>query len=99
MQLERVGDEAVGQHPQRAVQRQRPDQPVDPRDEQQHAQPGRRDQEFDEESDELTSEDLARIALQGGSFDWLKDEPDLYSSEDGELLCITTLGGGARSGA
>jgi hypothetical protein len=32
---------------------------------------------------EVTSEDLARIAMAGGSFDWLAEEPDLYSESDG----------------
>jgi hypothetical protein len=28
--------------------------------------------------------DLAAIAQHGGALDWLHDEPDLYSDEDGE---------------
>jgi hypothetical protein len=32
---------------------------------------------------EVTSGDLARIAMAGGSFDWLADEPDLYTESDG----------------
>ncbi|HEV8636898.1 MAG TPA: CopG family transcriptional regulator [Chloroflexota bacterium] len=28
--------------------------------------------------------ELARLAQEGGSFDWLADEPDLYSDADGE---------------
>lgn len=31
-----------------------------------------------------TSDELAEWAQRGGSFDWLADEPDLYSLEDGE---------------
>ena len=31
-----------------------------------------------------TSGELAELAQRGGSFDWLADEPDLYSMEDGE---------------
>ena len=27
---------------------------------------------------------LVRVAEEGGSFDWLADEPDLYSAKDGE---------------
>ena len=27
--------------------------------------------------------DLAALAQHGGAFDWLADEPDLYSAEDG----------------
>ena len=34
--------------------------------------------------DDITSNDLAAIAQHGGAFDWLKDEPDLYTLEDGE---------------
>ena len=34
--------------------------------------------------DDLPSEDLAAVAQHGGAFDWLADEPDLYSDEDGE---------------
>ena len=34
--------------------------------------------------DDTTSNDLAAIAQHGGAFDWLKDEPDLYTLEDGE---------------
>jgi hypothetical protein len=34
--------------------------------------------------DEPTSAELAELAQRGGSFDWLADEPDLYSDEDGE---------------
>ncbi|MBA2362245.1 MAG: hypothetical protein H0V86_01790 [Chloroflexia bacterium] len=34
--------------------------------------------------DEHNSRQLAVIAQRGGSFAWLDDEPDLYSSEDGE---------------
>lgn len=36
-------------------------------------------------SDELT-DDLAIIAEHGGAFDWLEDEPDIYTSEDGEAV-------------
>ena len=28
--------------------------------------------------------ELAALAQHGGAFDWLADEPDLYSAEDGE---------------
>jgi hypothetical protein len=31
-----------------------------------------------------TAEELAAIAQHGGAFDWLADEPDLYSLDDGE---------------
>jgi hypothetical protein len=34
--------------------------------------------------DDVSSTDLAAIAAHGGAFDWLDDEPDLYSDEDGE---------------
>jgi hypothetical protein len=29
---------------------------------------------------------LTLLAQRGGSFDWLADEPDRYSVEDGELV-------------
>jgi hypothetical protein len=28
--------------------------------------------------------ELAALAQHGGAFDWLSDEPDLYTDEDGE---------------
>lgn len=34
--------------------------------------------------DDFTGEDLAAVAQHGGAFDWLHDEPDLYTEEDGE---------------
>ena len=34
--------------------------------------------------DEMPSQELAAVAQHGGSFDWLADEPDLYSDQDGE---------------
>lgn len=33
---------------------------------------------------EVTGDVLASVAERGGAFDWLADEPDLYSLEDGE---------------
>ena len=36
--------------------------------------------------DEVTSADLARLAERGGAFDWLAEEPDIYSALDGEPL-------------
>jgi hypothetical protein len=35
-------------------------------------------------TDDISSTDLARLALEGGSFDWLNEEPELYSLNDGE---------------
>ena len=35
-------------------------------------------------NDDLTGADLAAIAAHGKAFDWLADEPDLYSLDDGE---------------
>jgi hypothetical protein len=32
----------------------------------------------------MSSDDLARLAEQGGAFDWLAEEPDLYGPDDGE---------------
>ena len=34
--------------------------------------------------DELSATEMTQIALSGCAFDWLKDEPDLYSDADGE---------------
>ena len=31
---------------------------------------------------EPSDEELAYLAMQGGAFDWLADEPDLYSDSD-----------------
>lgn len=31
---------------------------------------------------ELDDDELAYLAMQGGAFDWLADEPDLYSDDD-----------------
>ena len=36
--------------------------------------------------DELSSVDLTRLAEQGGAFDWLRDEPDIYSADDCEAV-------------
>jgi hypothetical protein len=35
-------------------------------------------------ADELNSSELAALAERSGAFDWLADEPDLYSLDDGE---------------
>ena len=35
---------------------------------------------------ELAAAAMTQIALRGGAFDWLKDEPDLYTDEDGEAV-------------
>ncbi len=29
-----------------------------------------------------SADELAYLAMQGGAFDWLADEPDLYSDDD-----------------
>jgi hypothetical protein len=31
---------------------------------------------------EFSEDELAYLAMQGGGFDWLADEPDLYSDND-----------------
>jgi hypothetical protein len=43
---------------------------------------------FYEEYDrtEPTTAEITALALQGGSFDFLDSEPDLYDSEDGEAI-------------
>jgi len=33
-----------------------------------------------------TAGELAQVAQQGGAFDWLRDEPDVYTLQDGEPL-------------
>jgi len=35
-------------------------------------------------SDRPTASELAELAQHGGAFDWLADEPNLYSADDGE---------------
>ncbi len=35
-------------------------------------------------TDDISSEELMRLTMHGGGFDWLADEPDIYSLEDGE---------------
>ena len=37
-------------------------------------------------TDEPTTDELATLALKGGSFDFLAEEADLYSCEDGEPI-------------
>jgi hypothetical protein len=39
-----------------------------------------------EEGDELSMSDLAALAQDSGAFDWLADEPDLYTIDDGEPI-------------
>lgn len=36
--------------------------------------------------EEPPSQELAALAQNGGGFDWLADEPDLYSADDGESI-------------
>ena len=36
--------------------------------------------------DEVSSDDIARLAMAGGAFDWLADEPDLYDDTCGEAI-------------
>lgn len=38
------------------------------------------------QADELSAAMMTQAALHGGAFDWLKDEPDLYTDEDGEAV-------------
>lgn len=35
-------------------------------------------------SDELSPAEMTQIAQEGGAFEWLQDEPDIYSDEHGE---------------
>jgi hypothetical protein len=39
---------------------------------------------FDKKIEELSAAEMTQIVLQGGAFDWLQDEPDIYSDADGE---------------
>ena len=38
------------------------------------------------DGDELSARQLTEIAQRGGSFDWLADEPDIYTLNDGVPL-------------
>lgn len=38
------------------------------------------------EPDEPVTSEVVTLALKGGSFEFLADEPDLYNSEDGEPI-------------
>lgn len=38
------------------------------------------------EQDDISSRDLAALAVAGGAFDWLADEPDVYDDTCGEPL-------------
>ena len=39
-----------------------------------------------EYDDEPSTDELLRLSAASGAFDWLADEPDLYSAADGEPL-------------
>ena len=36
--------------------------------------------------DEFSSDDIARLAMAGGAFDWLTDEPDLYEDDPADAV-------------
>jgi hypothetical protein len=36
--------------------------------------------------DDLSSAEIVKVIAGGGAFDWLADEPDLYSIADGEAV-------------
>jgi hypothetical protein len=38
------------------------------------------------EYSEVTTQEIMQIAQQGGAFDFLHDEPDIYTLEDGEPI-------------
>ncbi len=40
--------------------------------------------ETDQEEDDVSAGRLSALAEKGGAFDWLADEPELYSAKDGE---------------
>jgi hypothetical protein len=45
-----------------------------------------RDSWDNDEYPDWTSEELMQLAMQGGAFDFLHDEPDIYTLEDGEPI-------------
>jgi hypothetical protein len=45
-----------------------------------------RDSWDNEEYPDWTSEELMQLAMQGGAFNFLRDEPDIYTLEDGEPI-------------
>ena len=45
-----------------------------------------RDSWDNDEYPDWTSEELMQLAMQGGAFDFLRDEPDIYTLEDGEPI-------------
>jgi hypothetical protein len=38
------------------------------------------------DADAPTSDELSLLTQHGGAFDWLAEEPDIYSADDGEPL-------------
>ncbi len=38
------------------------------------------------EEDTVSASDLAKLAMAGGAFDWLAEEPDLYDDTCGEAI-------------
>ena len=44
------------------------------------------DEALPDDYDLPSSEDMLALALWGGAFDWLKDEPDIYTLDDGEPI-------------
>jgi hypothetical protein len=42
------------------------------------------DAEKNQLESELSAKEITQISQLGGSFDWLEQEPDLYTDEDGE---------------
>ena len=42
--------------------------------------------------DEVSSDNIARLAMAGGGFDWLANEPDLYDDTCGEAICYAAAG-------
>ena len=49
--------------------------------------------------EDILAADLASMAMVGGAFDWLADEPDLYDDTHGELIeTVLPLGKAAGTG-
>ena len=41
-----------------------------------------------ETQDDTPASEIAKLAMAGGSFDWLAEEPDIYDATCGESVCL-----------
>ena len=46
-------------------------------------------------ANEISSKEIAWLAMAGGAFAWLADEPDLYDDTCGEAICHAAAGTGS----